>query len=190
MSAPTVTTDVTTAPQRFCKTIGKRRALARRPPEIGYMLRNNDVDNFSGKSSLECNERQMLFWGPAAPSPNLDRPAVYVRFTFLEDDEALVRFVRESTPTEDFARLRDGTQVRVYATPGQAAGRFAIDNTIVDVRVACADQTGQQTTVRCRRPALSPEFLRARLLRTLSRLEPQLRARLGSGGRLPAAPGD
>lgn len=184
-----MTDNVPLTPGKHCNSVPQRRALARRPPKIGYILRTNDVENFTGDSPLACNERELLYWGPQAPSPALDRPAVFVRLTFLEDDEEMIAFVRESIPTDDFVRLRDGTQVRVYGGEGQAAGRFAVATTIVDVRVACADETLKRSTRRCERPTLSPEFLRTRLLRTLRTLEPQLRARLGTRRRLPPAPG-
>src|SRR5881227_68077 len=63
------TQDVGVKPGRVCNAALLRRRLAAHPPRIGYLLRNTDVDNFTGRTPIECNTRQFVYWGapPAVP---------------------------------------------------------------------------------------------------------------------------
>ena len=174
--AATVRTDVSTRPGPACHQIELRRRLASKPPILAYAIRNNDISNFTGDSAVECDERQIVYWGAPSPIQGDDRPMIYTRILFLP--RAPTREQAAETAGGGDLKVKLGiTDAVIYDRTGQAAARFVVGPMVVNVVAACVqrrDPDNLQPTA-CIKPKPTPAALRRRLLQAARTLERQLR---------------
>ena len=175
---PTSTT-VTVKPAPGCLQIEQRKALARDIPKLDLGLRNQDVANFSAGDPASCNERQIVYWGPAPALPSQNRLIIFVRLTFTAK--------RAQLSTADLGNgartvYRGGLRYAAVTARGIAAVRFATGATLVTVTAGCAEPSAplDLSVVPCRDPNPGTPELKRRALSAASFLRPALGQALGS----------
>jgi hypothetical protein len=176
---PTTTQRVTVQTPEFCRLTEQRREIAKDLPALpGLELRNADIDNFVANSAMECNERQLIFWGPPPALSGQNRAEIEVRL-YMARDATEAKAALESTPPARRTRVSDGELLHF---PGQGlyAVRFVSGAAVVTVTAGCAnvDSARQLGAVSCRRPPVARSFLRRRAVDAAESLERQLRGRL------------
>ena len=177
--AATVRTDVSSKPGPDCHQIALRQRLAKAPPQLPYAVRNNDVANFTGESSIDCDERQIVYWGAPSPIQGDDRPMVYVRLLFLRGTPGPEQTLDTAGQADQRIKLGP-TPVAIFDREGQAAARFVVGPMIVNVVAACVKRRDPEDLrpTACVRPAPTAAALRRRLIQASRLLERQLRALL------------
>ena len=153
---PDETQVVTARPStpRFCYQADLRRALAERPPAVPFTLRNQDLDNFTGATEAECNERQMIYAGLRPPT-GLQRPALGMTFQFQPTEAAAERALGKSGAK---GPVVDGERLTMLGVAGTLTGRFAHSGAVIDVTVACLPKDESLELVPCRKSPAAPEL--------------------------------
>jgi hypothetical protein len=169
--ARTTRENVSVNPARFCLAIEQRRNLGQHPPKLKYALRNADVDNFSGASEEQCNNRQFVYWA-LQPPLDADRLQLYVKVHFLEQRPDLATI---SPPPDGRLRLSDGRPAFLYRGAGSLAARFVIGSAVFDATLGCVPRDESIRLVPCRSPLLRSRALVPRLHQLLDDFEPQVR---------------
>ena len=175
---PAPTQRVAVAAPEHCNLVEQRRDVAKDPPDLGLEVRNNDLDNFSGNTGVECNERQVIYWGATPPLADQDRPEVEVRFFFTESPGA-ARRVFEAAPSARTTTIGDG-EAQLFPDDGRYGVRFVSGATVVTVTAGCADVLAKVDLHArpCKRPFRSRSFLRQRAVDSATTIARELSGRL------------
>jgi hypothetical protein len=171
---PTNTKSVEVSESGACAAVRQRVGLGESPPELpGYQLRNQDVDNFSGRDGPTCNVRQMVFWGPAPTSPDADRLAIFARFQFYTQSASAQRAALLLGGGEEITLL-PGARTTAYRIRGSPTAAFSFGKALITVEAGCVDPSGELLPVQCAR--ISDNQIRRETAETVRFLERELRA--------------
>jgi hypothetical protein len=178
-NSPTTTQNVSVKPSSVCNLVEERRRLGTAPPELAFDLRNSDIDNFTGRTGLECNERQLVYWGPPAPVPGQDRPATIVKFFFFDSGRRAAAAARGGLVPESMLPIGGGVQLSLFPAKGLFSARFLSGAALVTVIAGCvAENETRLEPAPCDDPPQPMSALRERSVAAATALEEQLRGRL------------
>lgn len=164
---------VSVAPSAACNAIEARRRLGANPPAIGLFLFNIDVDNFSGKTSAICNERQIVYF-EQSDFPGRGRGGrrgVFVRFAFPDNIAGAERLLIAG---RDAGRL-NGRRVVLSGGDGKRSASLRVGPAIVTVTVGCAGDDNALKLVPCDSARGLDEYLETVSLSLLPALEDRLK---------------